>query len=951
MDAVEATMRPIRGEEPAPGRLMRYPRTLPFVALLLALAPGALSAQTGAIEATIRSEDGGSLEGVRMRVQDSSGRTVGIASSLETGRVRLPGLAPGSYTVTFTHPGRRSVRRQGVPVTAGDVTALRITLELRPIRLNPVTVTAARHEEKLLDAPASLSVVSAEQIEAEPAITVTDHLEDVAGVDIVRTGLENANIVTRGFNSLLSGRALTLIDNRIARVPSIRGNFPRVFAITNFDIDRIEVVRGPGSALYGLNAAQGVVHMVTKSPIDDPGIDLSIAAGPREQDEVTSFGPSTRGVFHGEARVAHRFGDRFGAKLSGRYFRGTDWRFQDPVEAQNAAAAQGCLDLFALSNPACQLFAPTPGVLPDSARLRRIGDRDFKVWHWTLDGRADWRPRDDVTAIFAAGLEFTGNSFDVFEGGTSQTRDAITHFGQARVTWGDWFGQVFFNRNQDVGENNYLLRTGVEFPEESWNLGAQLQHSSSVGTRQRFIYGADVLRVTPVTGGALSGIHEKDDEHLEAGLYLQSETSLGRLWDLTLALRADWHTVLEEALISPRAGIVFGPAEGHRVRATFNRAFTTPSTNSFFLDLLALRIPLGGPFSYGVRAQGTADRGFSFRRFEGRPAMKSPFAAVIGSSSGEFLPTTTEQLYVLARELLRAQGSPAAEILDAVGIPSEDAVGVSLLRLNVATGQFEPLPGGFTSVQDLPAVEEQVTNTLEVGYKGLVGDRLLVTADIYYTLKENFIGPFRIETPNAFLNGEDLVRFLVDGGVDEETARALAIGTDEQPGLSRIPLGVVVPREVADEGPNILLTAQNFRDVDVFGTDLAADIRFSEAWELGLAASVASEDHFEAGGIPVALNAPAFKARASAGYTNESAGFRARASYRFVKGFPVNNGSFVGDVDDYQLVDLRLSYELPGLPGTTLQVDVQNLTDAGYRPYVGVPEMGRFTMFRLLHRF
>jgi len=141
----------------------------------------------------------------------------------------------------------------------------------RSFSLNPITVTTSRRVEKALDAPAAIEVVTREDIMERPVVTPIDHVKEKAGVDYMPTGLQSNATVVRGFNNVFSGSALTMTDFRIARVPSLRVNISWFNPTTSADIERAEVVLGPGSALYGPNAANGVIHFITRSPIDDPG--------------------------------------------------------------------------------------------------------------------------------------------------------------------------------------------------------------------------------------------------------------------------------------------------------------------------------------------------------------------------------------------------------------------------------------------------------------------------------------------------------------------------------------------------------------------------------------------------------------------------------------------------------------------------------------------------------
>ncbi|MDX1748108.1 MAG: TonB-dependent receptor, partial [Halobacteriales archaeon] len=280
--------------------------------------------------------------------------------------------------------------------------------------------------------------------------------------------------------------------------------------------------------------------------------------------------------------------------------------------------------------------------------------------------------------------------------------------------------------------------------------------------------------------------------------------------------------------------------------------------------------------------------------------------------------------------------------------------------LNTTTGAFETDPRGLTGIQDIPGIEESITNTFEIGYKGLIGNRLLLSANGWYENRTNFVGPLRVETPNVFLNGPQaaqyLVPFLVGAGIPEAQATAIAqsvaIGTEAQPGMARIPLGALPTVETTGDGANLMLTYRNFGDVDLFGGEVAARVLVSDEWYFDANLALVSDDEFEQDDGPaIALNAPTVKLNGALGYRSDATGLNGKIQYRFVNGFPVNSGVFIGEVDEYHLVDLTLGYRLPGLRGLSLQVDVNNIFDDEYTPFVGSPQIGRLAMARLVYSF
>ena len=344
--------------------------------------------------------------------------------------------------------------------------------------------------------------------------------------------------MVRGFNRTFTGSLLTMVDNRIARIASLRLNQSSSIPVTNEDIQRIEVVRGPGSALYGPNSANGVMHIVTRSPFGSEGNSIALYGGERSLRKATF-------------RHASSVDDRIGFKVSGEYTKARDWAYEDPAE-----------------------LSPR-----DNDNDRLIGEI-----------RVDLRPTDELSIIGSAGYSRI-NAIQMTGQGAAQAVDWSTRFFQARTQYKGWFAQIFHNRN-DAGKTK-LLRTNEPIVDTSALTVMQLQHNFGLGARQQFTYGADVLLTRPNTGGTTHGINEANDNLNEYGFYVQSETRLSDQVSLMLAGRMDEHSKIEDPVFSPRAALVYKPSEESTLRATYNRAFGTPSSLHFFLDLKASSDPFG----------------------------------------------------------------------------------------------------------------------------------------------------------------------------------------------------------------------------------------------------------------------------------------------------------------------------------------------------------------------
>lgn len=179
-------------------------------------------------------------------------------------------------------------------------------------------VTAARRPTPVSQAPATTYVVQGDDIRGSGAQTLWDALRSVPGVDVMSTRAMSGEVSVRGLNRPLSNRTLILVDGRTV----LQGFFDVVLweeiPVTFDEIDRVEVVEGPASALYGPNAIAGVINIITKSPEAMEGTLASYARGNRS----TNFGSVVHaGVFGGT-----------GFKVA------ADWRKSDEFEQDRLAS-------------------------------------------------------------------------------------------------------------------------------------------------------------------------------------------------------------------------------------------------------------------------------------------------------------------------------------------------------------------------------------------------------------------------------------------------------------------------------------------------------------------------------------------------------------------------------------------------------------------------------------
>ncbi len=917
--------------------------------LVLALAVwGVLPAaaqrgETGGISGRVTSETGEPVSGARVEVLSLTGQTLAGTLTDRAGNYRVENLPPGSYTVRIGSLGFAARDFQNVQVSTAAVTTVNVDLVAQAVQLNPIVVSASRRTERLLDAPARVEVVGELEIEERPVVTPVEHLRAVPGVDIATHGLQSTNVVARGFNNIFSGALYALTDHRLAGVPSLRANLMHFVPATNEDMERMEVVLGPGSALYGPNTANGVLHIFTRSPLS-------------EQGTVATLGGGERSVLHGTIRTSHLLTENVGIKVSGEYLTGQEWPYTDPVEEQAR-----------LANP-----------------NTRIGVRDFDIQRWAVDARADWRITPDLTGIFSVGRTTAVRGIELTGLGAAQVDNWAYTYYQARANWQRLFVQAYLNTS-NAGDT-YTLRDGASVVDESMLFVSQAQHGFSLGERQSFTYGLDYFRTMPETGGTIHGRHEDDDVTTEFGGYLQSETALHPMLDLVLAGRVDTHSHLPDPVFSPRAAVVFKPLQNHSLRLTYNQAFNTPRSIDLFLDRH------GGPFpestlaglGYGVWARGPGTTGFTFRQPDGTlTGMRSPFNPPQTGGPGQLLPANVPTMWAIAVGVLQAQGafgpptSPEAIATATMlrGLSPQDTH-IRRMAWDVLSGPPPGVPLDDFTFAEIPPLRESNTETLEIGYKGILGARVLFAVDLWRSTRDNFVSALRPVTPLLLLNGQDIAAFLVPrfmaGGMSQEEAVTLAgqLAT----GMAQIPLGVVSSEEVGS-GPgrsDFLVSYRNFGRISYWGSDISANVLLTDRWTLTGMASFVNRNFFESEGQLITMNAPHTKVAGSVAYRDLDLGLNGEVRLRYNAEFPVLSSPYfatacIPDEDlpvgwqrsaleepcvaSFSLVDLTLGYRIPQMRGMAIQLMVQNLLNERYRSFAGVPEIGRMALLRLRYEF
>ena len=456
----------------------------------------------------------------------------------------------GPHHVRVSLKGFRTVERD-VGIAANDTSRLRV--ELASIT---EVEAASRKTEDISDAPGSVSVVPYQELRAMKYPTVAEAVRGVRGIYVS----DDRGYVTLGFRGFgrpgdYGNRTLVLLNGQPMNDDWLWSSYVGYDLRTDIeDVERIEVVRGPGSVLYGTGAFSGVVNLVTRSPDEPSGAEVGVSAG-------------GDGVARGRAHVQQRFGDHGGVwmTLAAGHGAGNDFFFPEyvsqgpPQVAGNARGLDG-FDVATWTGQARWEIVQLQWSLNSHRKTLPTGQFD------TILGDADTRQTDTRGMVEAK-----------VEPKISDQLESLTR------VHGNYYGyRGHFAHFPEDGGMEYLTFDG------QW-----------VGGEQRFVYKPfDALRIT--AGGEVQrhfNVHTydyydtagvaDDDTHSFSlfAAYLVGDLQPSRALKVELGARVDryqyeqfgQYAAFGVGAISPRLAVIYKPTADDHVKVMAGQAFRTPS--------------------------------------------------------------------------------------------------------------------------------------------------------------------------------------------------------------------------------------------------------------------------------------------------------------------------------------------------------------------------------------
>jgi iron complex outermembrane recepter protein len=213
----------------------------------------------------------------------------------------------------------------GAEPTVADQDSIAPLKQMSLAELGNVQVTTASKEpEEVWKTPAAVYVITKEDIRRSGATNIPDILRLAPGVEVAQIDSDHWSVSIRGFGAELANKLLVLIDGRSVYTPFYAGVYWQAQATPLLDIDRIEIIRGPGGTIWGANAVDGIINIITKSSTDTHGALLTAGGGNVDQGTgVARYGTDTT---HGFSYRAYLMGFTIGPEFHADGSNFDDWR-------------------------------------------------------------------------------------------------------------------------------------------------------------------------------------------------------------------------------------------------------------------------------------------------------------------------------------------------------------------------------------------------------------------------------------------------------------------------------------------------------------------------------------------------------------------------------------------------------------------------------------------------
>ena len=937
--------------------------------LVLASLPAAV-AQTEviAISGVVREKGTQeALPGVSVSVK---GASVGTQSDAD-GKFAFKAKLRYPFILVFNALGH-DVRE--LEITSGS-SPISMALEAKNVLTSEVVVSASRVEESRLKSPVAIEKLDIRAIKETPAPSFYDALENVKGVQMLTSSLTFKVPNTRGFNIPNNFRFMQLVDGVDMQAATLGVPLGNAIGPTELDIASVEITPGAASALYGMNAINGMANLSTKSPFTYQGLSVYQKNGVNHVDGIDRR-PSV--LTETAVRWAQTLGERWAYKVNLDYLRGTDWLANNQTD-QNPqplpTANPAFPELTGASNPAADLWnrygddtnSSLSVIIPYQGRnqtftVTRTGyyERDLVnpiVRNIKADATVAYKLTDKLELSY--GYRF-GLMDGVFQRGNKIQLDGVTvqnHKLELR-------GADFTVRAYTLLEN-----TGNSYNLNPLALNLDLQNGSNAVWGGKF---RDALQSQLAGGAALGPAMQAARAAADAGRAEPGTPAFDALKAQIIGIN-NWDSgVNVKGAPIPGGAALTQSSRTYHTEGVWNlgprikfvdvllgadaRVYQIIPDGNNFVDFgrpLAERNQPGGDYVYykkfGAFGQATklllSDKLklTASLRVDYNPeftAKANPRLAAVYTladrhnfrasyQNGWRFPSLFEALSFVNNGNVRRVGG-LARVNEGLNYLQNSYTRASIDRFNAAVNAYVAANAGSTAAQaavlpqnsgllqvaNLPTEQPEQINAYEVGYRSVLFDnKLSVDADAYYNVYSGFLGQVEVSVPKDASGNQVAV------GTNEAVLAALRANRDARQDRYRVYTN----------------SRQNYHS---YGSTLGLTYNFYQKYTVGgnvnfnALSKNSEQDVFVTG-----FNTPKWAGSASFGNREIVRNLGFNIVYHWQTSFYWESPLANGTVPAYATLDAQVNLRVPTLK-TTIKLGATNLTDSRYFQYAAGPTIG-----------
>jgi iron complex outermembrane receptor protein len=846
-------------------------------------------------------------------------------------------------------------KTQEFVVTDNNASAISIALNTQSLLIDPVVVTASRLSESILRSPVTIEKLDLRAIKESPAPTFYDALGNVKGVQVTTLSLGYQVLNTRGFSGTTNSRFLQMVDGVDNISPGIGAPVANAVGPTELEIESVELIPGAASALYGLNAVNGIANMKTKSPFQYQGLSVYQKIGVNHVGD-TEHDPAL--YSESAIRFAKVLGQKFAFAINAAYSQGTDWIANNQHDQYFDVGNKTNLSL-ANDNPAADL-------------INRYGDEynsDLKTL--TLNGK-----KYDVSRTGYLEKDLTDYSIK------NSKVDLALHYkitGNTEASYTYRIGTVsnFYQRGNRIRlDGEQIQQHAFELKSSDFDIKAYYTHENTGNSynlrplaenidlafkkpTQWYADYTSAFNNAIALGSSISAAHEAGRAAADNGRFQPGTKAFDSVLSRITHIN-NWDTVGAALILKSAFVHLEGQYDwsriipGIQVLTGFNyrNYIVTPDGNNYV-----------NPASFSDPKQSTAN--FDYYSFGGfiqasknllqeklkltasvradksayfSPKFNPRIAAVYSPSeqnnfrisfqNGYRFPTLFEGFaYVNNGGVRRLGGLPA--VSQHLGVFENSYLNTSVTAFKNAVNA--DVNNGLTQTDAIAKdagilvkstytyIQPEHINSFEIGYKGLLLDnKLFIDIDYYFSLYDHFIGQLDVTQP-----------YQGTIGVNDSTANYVYNGGRQ---VNKFKMWTNSKSRVTNQGVEFGATYNFYGKFTVSANTSYAAL-----------ASVESSDAFTP-----AFNTPNWIVNFSIGNREilKNTGFT--IGWHWQNAFYWNSPLAAGEVPAYGSIDAQVNYRLPKL-FSTLKLGATDIFNNRYYQYLGGPTIGGFYYFTIVY--